>query len=179
MAIRPSVETLRSLGNFTQLFRWTVEFEKFPALVTGYTSDDINFRAVSATQPALNVPAAEIQIRGNKVFEHGIGEYVNPFTLTCAETVDNKISKFIHEWQEACWQTADGSTGKSNPKHDVEAVILLTRLDNMDNPIFRYKLIGAILVEPDPGGDLDEATADPLKPVLNIQYDYFNRESLV
>jgi len=171
--VRPNLESIRNLGNFTQMFRWIVEFESFPKLVTGYSSDDINFRAESSGLPKLGGTSAEIQIRGHKVKQPGIADYANTIVLTCVETVDNKISQFVHDWREICWQTEEGSTGKTHPKSDIEAVIRITRLNNMDEPIWWYKLIGCYL-ESTEIPDVDAATADPLKPALTISFDYFN-----
>jgi len=171
--LRPNLETLRNLGNFTQAFRWYVEFESFPVLVSGYSSDDINFRAESTGLPKLTGTSTEIMIRGHKLRQSGIHDYAGPITLTCIETVDNMIAQFNHDWREVCWQTEEGSTGKINAQADIEAVMRITRLDNMDNPIWWYKLIGAYL-ENTEYGDLDGTSADPFKPAFSIQYSYFN-----
>jgi hypothetical protein len=172
--MRPDLETLRQLGNFTQLFRWFVEFEKFPNLVPGPGSDAINWRAESISIPKLNPMSTEYIIRGQKIKQPGIGDYENTITLTCMETVDNIISQYIHDWREVCWETNNGSTGKTHYKSEIEAIMRITRLDNMDAPIWAYKLIGCYLETSEPGGDLDGSTSDPLKPNLVISFDYFN-----
>jgi len=171
--IRPNMESLRGLGNFTQLFRWYVEFESLPSALGGFNSDDINFRAESTGLPKMGGASTEIQIRGHKIKQFGIADYGNVITLTCIETVDNIISQFIHDWRELCWQTEEGSTGKTHNKEDMEAIMRITRLDNMDNPIWWYKLFGCYQ-ESYELSDLDGATADPLKPAPVISFDYFN-----
>jgi len=176
--MRPSLETIRGLANFTQMFRWYVEFEKFPNLVPGPGSDAINWRAESIGIPKLNPMSTEYQIRGHKVKQPGIGDYENTIVLTCIETIDNVISQFVHDWQEVCWESENGSTGKTNSKEDIEAIVRLTRLDNMDQPIWVYKLFGCYLETSDSGGDLDGATSDPLKPALTLSFDYFNAKPL-
>jgi len=172
-SIRPNLESLRNLGNFTQAFRWYVEFENFPALMSGYVSEDINFRAESTGLPKLGGASVDITIRGHKLKQPGIADYGNTIVLTCVETIDNKIAQFVHDWREICWQTEEGGSGRTNYKADIEATLRITRLDNMDNPIWWYKLFGCYL-ESTEYGDLDGTTGDPFKPALTICWDYFN-----
>jgi len=174
MTTRPSIEQIRNVGNFTQMFRWNVEFEKFPNLVSGPGSEAINFRAESVTIPKLDPNAVEINLRGHKVKQPGIATYGNQITLTCVETVDNIIAQFIHDWREKCWESDNGGTGKTHYKSELEATILITRLDNMDQPIWIYKLFGCFLETNEAGGDLGGDSADPLKPQLVLSFDYFN-----
>ncbi len=178
VTMRPNLEHLRSLGQVTQMFRWTVEFEKVPSILNEWKSDAINFRAESVGIPKLNPTSSEVQIRGNKIKFPGIGDYENTITLTCIETVDNSISMFVRNWRELCWQTENGSTGITQNKEDLEATMLITRLDNKDSPIWMYKLFGCFLETAEPGGDLDAAGTDPLKPSLTISFDYFNDKAL-
>lgn len=169
--LRPSVENIRSRGNFTQIFRWSVSFEKLPQGVS-VNQDAINFQAESHTVPTKTITSTEIQIRGNKVRQPGIAEYNSPITLTLMETVDNVIANFVKAWHNLCWQATNGSTGIQEDKSNLEATILLVRLNNKDVPIWTYKLVGCIL-EGVEWGDLDAATSDPMKPALSIAYDYF------
>lgn len=172
--IRPSLENIRKLGNMTQLFRWGVQFSKFPALLQGYTSDDINFRAESTTIPKTTGTSVEVLIRGHKVKQPGIHDYGNQITLTCVETVDSMMASFIRDWRELCWQTTEGSAGTTELKEQLEAELLITRLDGKNNPIWWYKLVGCYLEDVEWGGDLDGQTGDPLKPAMTISFDYYN-----
>lgn len=177
--LRPNILNLRSLGQVTQLFRWTVEFDTVPAALNAWKGDAINFRAESVSLPKLTSASTELTIRGHKLKFPGIGDYENTITLTCVETIDNNISNFIRNWRELCWQTDNGSTGITQNKEDLEAKLIITRLNNKDEPIWMYTLFGCYLETGDPGSDLDGTTADPLKPVLTISFDYFNDKSLV
>jgi len=179
MTTRPDIEQIRNIGNATQLFRWSVQFEKFPKLVPGPGSDAINWRAESVTIPKLDPMATEILIRGHKIKQPGKAEYDNQITLTCIETVDNVISQFIHDWREVCWQSANGSTGLTHYKSELEATIIITRLDNLDQPIWIYKLIGCFLETSEAGGELGADSSDPLRPVLVLSYDYFSDTPVV
>lgn len=178
MGTRPSVDNIRSLPNFTQLFRWAIAFSSPPSAVDYPGNEAINFRAESQSLPTLSPGSTEIVIRGNKIKEPGIADYGNQITLTCVETVDSIISEFISSWQNACWEMSEGSTGKTRDKKDLEATMVITRLNNMDEPIYKYELFGVFLETEDAGGELGSDSADPLKPVLTLSFDRFTREKL-
>ena len=177
--LRPSIENLRAIGQVTQAFRWSVDFEKVPSVLDSWKGSAINFRAESVTIPKLNPTATELVIRGNKVKFPGIGDYENTITLVCVETIDNNISRFMKAWRELCWQSENGSPGITQNKEDLEATMIITRLDNKDSPIWLYKLFGCFLETGESGGTLDAATVDPLKPELTLSFDYFNDKALV
>jgi hypothetical protein len=88
--------------------------------------------------------------------------------MVFTETADNKISQFLHDWREACWQA---KTGIQREKKDVEAIIRIIRLDRQDKPIWVYKLTGCYL-EDATTGTLD-STSEVFKPNFTISYDYF------
>ncbi len=175
---RPNVENLRSLGNLTQCFRWVVEFEKLPSALSSYKGDGINFRAESTDVPKCNPQNVEIVIRGHKVKQPAVGEYENTINLTLVEFTDSFVSNFVRGWRELCWQTDNGSTGITQNKADLEAVMITTRLNNKDEPIWQYKFFGVFLETVDPGGSLDASTAEPFKPALTFSFDYFNDKPL-
>lgn len=176
--LRPSIENLRSLGNWSQSFRWNVSFINFPNYLSYIpTNDDINFRAESISIPELQVETTEIQIRGNKVRQSGLGTYNSPITLTLIETINPVCLKFLSAWQEICWHTKDGSIGTTEYKKDLQCDMQLLLLDNLDNPYYRYELIGCFL-EGATKGDVDASNGDPLKPQLSIAYDYFKSSAI-
>ena len=175
---RPSLQNLRSLGNFTQVFRWVVEFEKLPAPLSSYKGDGINFRAESTGLPKCNPNSVEIVIRGGKLKRPGMADYENTISLTLVETVDNYVSNFIREWRELCWETENGSTGITQNFEDIEGTLITTRLNNKDEPIWQYKLFGCFLETGEPGGEPDASTAEPYKPILTLSFDYFNDKAL-
>ena len=175
---RPNIENLRSLGNFTQAFRWVVEFTELPSALSSYKGDGINFRAESTGIPKLNPQSSEVVIRGHKIKQPGVGEYENTITLTMVEFVDNYVSEFVRRWRELCWETENGSTGLTHDKKDLEATMITTRLNNMDKPIWQYKFFGVFLETAEPGADLDASTSEPLKPALTLSFDYFNDKAL-
>lgn len=176
--LRPSIENLRSLGNWSQSFRWNVSFVSFPSALSYIpTSDDLNFRAESMSIPELQVETTEIQIRGNKVRQPGIGTYNSPITLSLVETTNPVCLRFLAAWQEICWHTKNGSIGTTEYIRDVECNIKLQLLDNLDQPYYQYELMGCFL-ESATKGDVDASNGDPLKPQLSLAYQYFKSSAI-
>lgn len=194
--LRPSVESLRSLGNWTQTFRWNVSIIKPPVCLikrdgggnslyssrawTDYLNgggEELNFRAESVTVPEKETETMEIQIRTAAVRQEGMGKYNSPITLTLAETVNPVALDFLSDWQESAFRTADGALGTQRYKSYLEAELGLFLLDCEDNPYYMYHLIGCQIAT-GTVGELDGASADPLKPAIGIFFDYFTRKAL-
>lgn len=180
MALRPSVNQLRKLGNFTQMFRWGIKFVTLPKALRGYSTLELNARALSASVPEKTGTTTEIQIRGNKVRQAGIVEYTSPWTCTLMETTDVYVQRMLRDWHNLYWDTdkvAIASSGLTQYKVDMEGIIELVHLDNMDKPIYCYTLIGAY-PEGYPRGDFDGSTADPMQPAISFAFDYFTEKAL-
>lgn len=172
--MRPTLENIRSLGNATQLIRWEVAFSSPPAAVNYPGNDAINWRAASTSIPTMNPQSIEISIRGQKVKQPGIADYGgNQITLTCIEFIDNVLAQFITDWKFACWSNENGGSGTTLPKDQLEATMLITRLDNEDVPIWHYELIGCYPETTDPGGELGGEDASPMKPIVTLSFDYY------
>lgn len=173
---RPSIDQIRSIGNVTQLFRWNLQIAAFPSAITAPpTTEALNLRCESVELPKLTNQPVEVNIRGHKVKQPGIGQYAGTLQMTFIETVDNVVHNFLRQWREACWQT---KTGISRPKTELEAIILIHRLNQQDEPIWEYKLIGAFLEDYDAGGTLDGTSTESLRPVFTLSYDYFEDQAL-
>lgn len=170
-ALRPSLEEVRSLSNLTQQFRWGIEIVKAPNIAP-IDSYSVNLRAVSTTVPNANPTKTETIIRGHKIFENGIMDWVNTIDLTLVEAVDNIIARWIATWREGCWSRQGGVTGITQNKVDLEAIITLHRLDNKDQRIGSYTLHG-VLLETTNYGELVAEAPDSIKPQLTLSYDYF------
>lgn len=167
MTVRPTIDQVRTLTDFATSYQWFMRVEQsasggFP------TSEEINLRCISTEIPLLNDTPIETSIRGHKVWQPGIHNYTQSITLTMAESVDMKIMEWIKAWREACYET---QTGVHRTKDDVEATIVLTRLNRQDQPIWTYKLIGCFLSQytQDTLGTENQL----LRPTLQINYDYF------
>lgn len=173
---RPSIDQVRSVADFTNIFRWNLAFAKFPSAVASPpNSEDLNLRCESAELPRLTGQTIVQNIRGHQVRQSGIYNYTDSLTLTFVETVDNAIHQFLKDWREATWET---KTGIAQPKSDLEAIITLQRLNNQDEPIWEYKLVGAFLQDFDFGGTLDGITSESLKPQMILSYDFFEDQAL-
>jgi hypothetical protein len=166
-----TIDQLRALPDFAQVTKWNVTFVTLPAVgAFGFpVSDELNIRCESIEIPKATNQKFEVQIRGQKTMHSGIMDYGNTMVLTFAETVDNTIGNFVKAWRELCWSSRQG---QAFPKSDLEATILLTLLDNQDQPRFNYTIYGAFY-ESDDFGTLDGATSDAMKPTLTLSYDFY------
>ena len=175
--IRPSVENLRSLPDFTQMYRWIVHVAELPGALSGFNTQDINFRAETMTVPTMTGETSVITLRGNEIRQPGRHTYNSPFTLAMVETVDSLVTDFVSQWRNLCWEYRNGSTGITQAKADVEARMELILLNNKDEPRWKYNLIGCFL-ESAEMGDVDGSTSDPMRPSLSIAYDRFEDEKV-
>ena len=172
-----NLRDLRNLGHFATLYQWDVNVLQFPALGKyGYPSSDaVNFRCVSAELPMMSNQGIEIQVRGHHIRQHGIWDYTHSLSLQFVETLDNSISLMLASWREACWET---DTGNQGTKQEVEATFMMARLDNQKTPIWQYILYGCLLDSYDPGGMLDAANSDAVRPSMTLSYDFFEDQPL-
>lgn len=184
MSLRPSVNQLRKLGNFSQMFRWGIKVTKWPEKMSQWNnaSQDFNIRALSATVPEKAGTTTEVQIRGNMVRQPGTAAYTSPWSCTLMETNDTFTQQLLHDWHNLYWdtnrrvQTGD-SSGITEFKADLEGVVELYQLNNLDEPIYKYTLIG-VYVEAYQRGDFDGSTGDPMQPAISFALDMFTEESI-
>lgn len=183
-SLRPSTNNLRKLGNFSQMFRWGIKVTQWPNKMSQWanSSQDFNIRALSASVPEKTGSSTEVQIRGNKVRQPGIAEYTSPWSCTLMETNDTFVQKMLHDWHNLYWDTnrevpTGNSSGITQFKADLEGIIELYQLNNLDEPIYKYTLIG-VYVEGYQRGDFDGSTADPMQPAISFAFDYFTEEAI-
>jgi len=173
---RPTHQNIRQLGDFATTVHWNLQVVKFPnAVPTTLTSDDLNLRIDSTDMPRSSGQSTTIQIRGLVHKQPGIYVPQGTLSLSFYETVDNKISSFIHDWREACFNM---ETGSQNTNEDVVAIIRLVRLDRQFNEIYEYIMYNVFLEDYDPGGQLQGMSADALKPQMTLSYDTFDANPL-
>lgn len=174
--MRPTINEIRQLGDFQPMYTWDMNFIQFPqALRNRPTRGDVNLRCISTGVPKKSDQNIEVNIRGHKVRQSGIGMYEGTLTLTFVDTIDQTIADFIYEWQQLLWE--DG-TGLAYPTKDVEATIAITRLDRENNPVRVFTLYGCKVEDRDHGGELGSDTNDVYKPTMTIGYAYFTEENL-
>ena len=168
--LRPSIEDIRSLGHHATYYNWGLQFISLPSALTGFTSADLNTRAISFTAPTRTQEVAEIGLRGHKVFQHGIMNYNDNLSLVLHETVDRKVGNFFESWMDLQWTPI---AGVQVPKSLNQAAFLLTLLDSEDKARKYYTIIGAFPIGLDHGGDYSEATSDVVKMQVQLKYDYY------
>jgi hypothetical protein len=165
-----SIDQLRALPDFGQTNRWDITFVTLPAVgVLGFPlSDSLNIRCETVELPKASNQKIEVNIRGHKVFNSGILDYGNSLTMTFVETVDNTIFNFVKAWRELCWESRQG---RAFSKSDLEATILITLLNNQDQPRAKYTVYGA-MYESDDFGSLDNGS-EVMRPSLTLSFDYY------
>ena len=166
-----SIDQLRSLPDYAQVTKWDINFVTLPAVgAIGFPlSDDLNIRCESVELPKATNQKFEVMTRGHKTLHSGILDYGNTFTITFNETVDSKVFNFIKAWRELVWSSRQG---QSFPKSDLEATILITLLDNQDQPRAKYTVYGCFYEDAD-YGTVDGATSDVQKITLTLSHDFF------
>jgi hypothetical protein len=169
--MRPTVSDLRSLQNIALQYRWQFDFTKDP---TGLTAPkDLNLRCTASGIPKVDMSKVTLNIRGNEVYYNGLNKTGGEIEFKFVETVDYKLTQFLSAWRKLCY---DVVTNTSQSKKDVEGIVTMYRLDQQDNPVYKYELIGAFLAGYEPGQPSNENAF--IETSMTISYDTFN-EGLV
>lgn len=169
MALRPTKGQLRQIGELAQSFRWSVAFVRQPSGVT--VPSNFNLQCSSSEIPKKEAgQSIEVNIRGHVIKRPGIYDDSHNITLEFVETIDNQISEFLRTWREAVWSTNEGVQQNLN---DCTGDIQLSRLDNLDNPIWRYTLYGCYLEDYDPSGGSLGSDSEAVRPTITLYYDSF------
>lgn len=164
---RPSIDNIRSLGDFLSVYRWSIQFT-FPSIIST-ESDSLNFRCTSVDVPKMTNSPVAISIRGFVVKQPG-NSGVQNITLHFDETVNIVVLDFIKQWRDAIYNMQTGAS--KLPKNKLQGIVRLSQLDNQDKTVWVYKLQGVFLEDYDLGV-LDGATSDIVKPSITLSYDYF------
>lgn len=167
---RPKIEEIRSLGDFQTAYRWTLEMTRDPSFLQGLGKTKLNLLCESVTLPKLSIGHFDTMIRGHNVRSPGIAKYNNELTFSFVETINNDIRQFISNWREAIWKSNEGKSQAL--KSELQAEFTITQLDNQDNGVWKYTLIGCTLADYD-FPQIDGTTSDSWKPTITISYDYF------
>lgn len=170
MSLKPSIENLRSLGHHQTTYDWGIQFISLPQALTDFTTADLNTRCTTLSLPSRSIEPIPINLRGHKVFQHGIVDYKNTLTMTLFETVDSKVQDFLKAYMNIGWTPI---TGTQIPKSLNQCSFLLTLLDSQHNPTYNYTIVGAWLQGYTPSGDLQSSASDVLSFSLTWQFDYW------
>jgi len=174
---RPTMQNLRALPDFATVYQWNISMPSPPRIGMSLTMMDIesefNLRCFSSDVPKKDpVGNPDIWVRGHHVKQTGIYDATHTLNLAMVETVDNKVSQFLKDWREACYET---NTGSHVSKENVEATLRLARLNRQDEEIWEYILFGCFLetYEPTGGTPLDGSTSDIIRPTFVLYYADF------
>lgn len=140
--LRPDINQFRDLGHHATVYDWGIQFISIPSLLTGFDSADLNTRCTSTQLPARTINEIELNLRGHKIYQHGIVSYGNELTLTLYETVDQKVGNFLNAYMDMQWSPIIGA---QVPKMLNQSAFLLTLLDSENNAKKYYTIIGAWL----------------------------------
>lgn len=170
MSLRPDIEQIRELGMHASYYNWGLQFVNIPAALSGFTSSDLNTRAVSFTAPERTQEKATISLRGHKVFQHAIMSYSDSLTLEIHETVDRKVGTFFENWMNLQWTPIAGT---QIPKSANQAVFLLTLLDSEDKARKYYTIFGAWPTQFQHGGNYGADQSNTVIYNVSFAYDYY------
>lgn len=170
MSLKPTIENLRSLGHHQTTYDWGIQFIGLPSGISGFSSSDLNTRCTSATIPSRSIEPITIQLRGHKIFQHGIVDYKNTLQLTMYETMDSKVQEFLKQYMDMQWMPV---TGVQMPKSLNQCSFLLTLLDSEQKPTKYYTIMGAWLEGWDPSGTLQSTGSEVLSFTTNWRFDYY------
>ena len=170
---RPTLDNVRNIGDVASAYRWDLTFLQVPTALASYSSEDMNVRCESTTLPKRIEATPDVNIRGHKVLFPGRLTYSNELDMTFIETENNMIAKFLKAWWDLLW---DPKLGTRYPKNQLEARLLIKRLDHNNVAIWQYQIHGVFLKDAD-FGKLDGET-ETIKPTVKFSYDYFIEKEL-
>ena len=169
MALRVSLSELRELGHHQSLYDWGIQFYNLPSVISGFTSADLNTRCQTMTIPSRSIEPITINLRGHKIFQHGIVDYKNQLNMTLYETQDSKVQDFLGQYMDMQWTPI---TGSQVPKTLNQCGFVLTLLTSDNQPTFSFNIIGAWIESYEPSGTLGSAS-EVLSWNVNWRFDYF------
>lgn len=182
--LRPNIEQTRSLGMHASYFNWGTSWLELPAGLSGIaTSADLNGRATSMRPPTRTQEKSTINMRGIKVFQHGIMTY-NPIQIVFHETVDTKMGTFLERWMDLQWfpnsglQVPKSLNGTPTASMTNQATLMLTLMDSLDQPRCKYTLIGVWVTGFTHSADYSSNSSDTVKFTVDLSYDYYIYTSL-
>lgn len=165
--MRPGVENIRSLPDPQRTYLWEVKFLTLPTIITGISSDDLNFRCTSTTLPKTSNSVIRLDIRGVEARFPGPNKFSDSIQMSFVETTDAKIREVIRYWRVGSF---DPVTGIQLPKSLIEGQIQICQLDGLSTTTMAYNLYGCWLSDYDPGQANSESSY--LGMTGTFTYDY-------
>lgn len=170
-----NLSELNSLPDVLKNSKWMVGFAKFPA-VSGFTSNDVNLRAVSTDVPKATTGIIDVTVRENTIRIPGRRTYTQTLTLTLLETVDARTMEFLRQWRELC---SEYDTNKIAERASREATILLYHCDDRWRDVWKYKIERAWLSDFTPPQLADGSSPAAVNIPLTLAYTSFVDSKLV
>jgi hypothetical protein len=169
-----TLDTIRNLGDFQQTFRFRLTFLTSP---TGVAVDveGMDARCETAELPKTTNEKIEIALKGLKMFQHGRADYGNSITMTFIETVDSSIKRMLAEWRKAQFDIKTGAMAA--PSANLKCDVGITLLNNQNQDVYTFKLIGCLLEDYDLG-QMEGATADVQRPSMTLGFDYYDEAAI-
>lgn len=131
-----NLSQINSLPDMLKDSKWNVKFSKMPS-ISGFSSEDIDLRAVTLDVPKASTNIIDVTIRENTIRIPGKKSYSQTVTLTMVETVDARTMEFLRQWRELC-NAYD--TNKIADRQAREATILVFHADDTWTDRWQYKI---------------------------------------
>jgi len=181
---KPTLLDVRLAGEYATKFRWVLTFDTSAASFGTFSQyafllqnnnipnylQQLNVLCQSTNLPTKSVEAMPIAVRGHKHFQPGKVTPGGSISLNFYETVNNQIHTLFMRWQEAIWGHNIG-VGLSYDNLVAERIIL-TRLNNADQPICNYVLKWCFL-EGYNNPELSGSNSGPYVSGITLSYNDF------
>lgn len=131
-----NLSQLNTLPDVLKNTKWNVRFSQMPA-VSGFSSTDVDLRAVTMDVPKASTGIIDVTIRENTIRIPGRKTYTQTLTLNLIETVDARTMEFLRQWRELC---NEYDTNRIASRTEREATLLLYHCDDQWQDIWQYKI---------------------------------------
>lgn len=180
MVTRVSSADVRQLPDFAPAYEWRISMVTQPQGVVMPPNDRFNTLCKSSTIPKpQTVNSKEIVLHNHKTVRPGTEFRNGELSLIFTELITNEISAMVSSWRSL---NRDPSTGAAKVMHaDAVATIILTRMDRLGNPIYKYTLYNCWITDHDPGTELSngEDSTGFENFSITLSYDDFIETNLV
>ena len=131
-----NLSQLNTLPDVLKNTKWNVKFSKMPS-VNGFSSSDIDLRAVTMDVPKATTGILDVTIRENTIRVPGRKTYTQTLTLNLIETIDARTMEFLRQWRELC---NEYDTNKIATRQEREATIQLYHCDDQWQDVWKYQI---------------------------------------
>ena len=168
-----SADQLHKIAEVQTVFHWDVSFSGPPFTA----AEEFRMRATTLDLPKPVHSKIDVVTHGYTFPGPGIVQRNGSITLTFFESVTADIVNNMMAWHSQIYSwTPSDVTGIQEVGHAaLFGEVTMTLLDKQDAPKQIYDIHRCIITDLDPGGQLsDGASPDYFKPVLTLEYAWFN-----